>query len=94
MSISPGGHFFPQSCFASLGSRIPSLQHSSRRLDPVIRIACAPDKAEHWPVIAPTIDGYQSRFLRRYDGVSQLTQIGEYLDGETEEQVQQRKAHR
>ena len=91
--ISPGGQFIPQSCLASLIPH-PSLRHSSRRLDPVYRIACAPDKAEHWPVIAPTIDGYQSRFLRRYDGVSQLTQIGEYLDGETEEQVQQRKAHR
>ena len=38
------------------------------------------DKECHWPVIAPTINGYQSRFLHRYDGVSELTQIGVYLD--------------
>lgn len=40
------------------------------------------DKQEHWPAIAPTINGYQSRFLHRYDGVSELTQIGEYLRDE------------
>jgi hypothetical protein len=37
------------------------------------------DKVEHWPAIAPTINGYQSRFLRRYDGASELTEIGRYL---------------
>ena len=40
------------------------------------------DKAEHWPAIAPVINGYQSRFLHRFDGVSELTQIGAYLEGE------------
>ena len=37
------------------------------------------DKEEHWPVIAPTINGYQSRFLHRFDGRSELTEIGRYL---------------
>lgn len=37
------------------------------------------DKQEHWPAIAPTINGYQSRFLHRYDGQSELTEIGNYL---------------
>ena len=40
------------------------------------------DKEELWPVIAPTINGYQSRFLHRYDGVSELTEIGRYLAAE------------
>jgi len=43
------------------------------------------DKAEHWPVIAPTIGGYQSRFLHRYDGESELTEIGRYLQDQTSE---------
>ena len=37
------------------------------------------DKVEHWPAIAPTINGYQSRFLHRWDGASELTEIGRYL---------------
>lgn len=37
------------------------------------------DRQEHWPAIAPTINGYQSRFLSCYDGSFQLTQLGEYL---------------
>ena len=37
------------------------------------------DKAAHWPEIQPTIGGYQSRFLRRFDGASELTDIGRYL---------------
>ena len=41
------------------------------------------DKEEHWPIIAPTINGYQSRFLHRYDGESELTEIGKYLQEQT-----------
>jgi len=43
------------------------------------------DKECHWPVIAPTINGYQSRFLHRYDGVSELTEIGRYLNAAEQE---------
>ena len=46
------------------------------------------DKEEHWPVIAPTINGYQSRFLHRCDGESELTEIGKYLQEETRVRVQ------
>ena len=42
------------------------------------------DKVEHWPTIAPTISGYQSRVLRRWDGSFALTEIGEYLRDQEE----------
>ena len=34
----------------------------------------------HWPAIVPTIGGYQSRIMRRFDGEWALTEIGEYLE--------------
>ena len=37
------------------------------------------DKAKHWDTIEPTIGGYQSRFLCRYDGKFELTEIGRHL---------------
>lgn len=37
------------------------------------------DKEEHWRHIAPTINGYQSRFLHNWRGVSELTEIGTHL---------------
>ena len=42
------------------------------------------DKAEHWSDIRPVIGGYQSRFLCRYDGEFELTDLGKYLRDEEE----------
>ena len=40
------------------------------------------DRAEHWGNILPTIGGYQSRILCRYDGDFELTDIGRHLRAE------------
>lgn len=40
------------------------------------------DKAEHWPSIVPTIGGYQSRIMKRFNGTWALTEIGEYLQAD------------
>lgn len=38
------------------------------------------DKARHWPAIAPTISGYQSRFLSDHEGQMRLTELGRFID--------------
>ncbi len=42
------------------------------------------DRPEHWPAIARTIDGYQSRMLKRPDGAFVLSQLGQRIESRAE----------